>query len=458
MLWPMTVKVPPPALVRSELSLSPPPPLEQVPGFAQTFDRRGQRALVQHHAGWAGKFVAEVEGDGTLRLLCKTGLTTFAAWLDDEHVMISAGIDTWVGRITPKDFTLVSGVTGLSGPITPLHDDMIAIGLPDASGLRLLAFRGGRLRLYRGNVKLPAGAAQIDRALMIHEGRVFAVGTDNLELTGGSLAADWDPEADWDKALKKLVKSSDTPIVATEARAPVAESESDGSLWRFDGDDAAVLVGDRWCVLALPNGLSGSHYVELPDPERRFLVRRLVHGALDLDKGVAWLVTAGLELVRARLDTGASEVIANLSPVYPEDQTVGVFPLTDGRVVVLGRQHLAIIDPTAGAEPWGRALGLTVCSALPLGGPLIAHASVWPSQNKNGLPVARLSLVEIGRFPRDWLSWELPMYAPTLRFDGRTLTAEDGHRALAFDLEAALAWFPNFAGRDDVSALPPKGS
>lgn len=452
----MATKLPAPSMVATTLSIALPEPVKRVAGSRETLARRGERALVYEKAGWYGSFLYEVDAAGDAQVVCTSGLTTSAAFLDDDHIAVSAGAETWVLRREPGGYGLASGVEKVGGPIWPLPNGMLAVGRPD-DALRLLAFRDGCLCLYKGKVKLPADAPDRDRTLTIHDGRVFAVSaSDAFELVDWDLAAEWDPSADWDKAVKKLIKSAGVPVSVAVPAPPATvpddvSVQADGSCWRFAGETAAVEVDGTWRELFLPEGLSGPHYVDVPDRERRYLVARLVHGAVDAANGTAWLATAGRKLMRANLATGACEVVG---ATQSSELTIGLFPLPDGRVVVVGADISRIIDPASSDAPGDHHHGGLYSSAVPLGGPLIACAMVRPHSNKNGLPGAWLALREIGRFPRDWLGWQLPMYAPSLRFDGRTLTAQQGDRALAFDLEAALAWFPQFAGRNDVPALP----
>lgn len=455
----MVTKLPKPQLVATDLKIPAPAPPAPVDGFDKTLARHGDRTLVYHNAGWYGRFVYEIDaGGGDPRIVCQSGLTTFAAFLDSDHIAVAAGDETWVLRRGPVGYELASGVEKTSGPIAPLTNDMIAIGFPDEE-LRLLAFRDGYLRLFKGKVKPPKGAPDGDRDMTVHAGRVFAASSsDALELVDWNMAADWSPSADWDKAVKKLIKTSGVPVsvVAPPPAPPAADGvtvQADGSRWRFVGEKTvAVEVGGSWQELSLPEGISGAHYVEVPERERRYLVERRVHGAVDALRGVAWLTTAGEKLLRADLATGACEIAA---AVPASKQTIGVFPQPDGRVVVVAEDVTSVIRPDNPDQRLDNRGG-RYAAAVSLGGPLIAVTSVHPDRNKDGLPGGRVELLEIGPFPRSWLGWQLPLYAPALVFDGRTLIAHQGDRALAFELEAALAWFPQFAGRSDVPALPAK--
>jgi hypothetical protein len=463
-------KLPTPAFVpctEARTIADTPPPVD---GFEKTLDRRGDRALVLHHAGWAGHFLCEVGADGHARLLCKTAMTASARWLDDEHVIVSARDFTWVARIAGGSFGVIAGVEGVGGHITCLERGAIAVG-DDTDGWRLLTFRDGLLRLEKGRVKVPDDAPAVDRELVCDGDRVFAAthaGDGALELVHWDRADGWDASAEWDKAAKKLAKGA-APVTVTagaprpSTRAPQGERLfADGSRWRIDGARVEVMVDGGYRTIALPEALSGPHLAELPDRERAHCVDALVHGALDERAGVAWLLTGAGKLVRASASTGEGEIVASLSrpDLYASEVTRGVFALADGRVVVAGAGQLVIVDPTGAAAPhvtqFGGEPAVEGCSAaVRVEGDLIAYARLCPSATKNGLPATALTLVEVRGWPVRWLGWEIPLYAPTLELVGTTLHASDGRRAIAFELGDALAWYRSeWTGRTDVPALP----
>ncbi len=436
-----------------------------IDGYDATLDRRGPRALARRKAGWAGHFLYAVSDDGAGELLAPVSMSASARWVDDDHVMISEGDVTWVGRRDLTGLRPVAGLEGLSGAITPLGRDMYAI---DDKGWNLVAFRGGMLRHFKGKAKPPAGAAKVDRELVVDGERVFAAtwsGEDVLELHDWDQASALDPEAEWQKAFKKIAKGASLPLTGGPTRAPVASGDgvvqADGSRWRFASGGAAVEVDGAWRSLALPGPLSGPDYAELPAREQAFIVGRLVHGAVDARRGLAWLVTGGRELLRAALATGATEVVTAVG--YASSETRGLFALDDGRVAVVGTGELVVIDPASpqtarvdhigGKQPaaWG-------CASVRLvAGDLLAYVTLRASKTRNGMPACLVELVQLRERPHQWLTWELPMYAPALALDGTTLVVGDPWHTIHIDLSRALPWYRErwSKGGDDVPGLPP---